>query len=382
MNYMRNTARIVAALMVLSSASTVFAKTPGAYNDICGGSASGAQKKAYCDAAKISYKAADDTKTMMKVWAGVAAVCTAACVAKPVSGQHRPWLGVLCQGSNIAGGVASAAVTKNYAMGLMGLAAGAFGLAQNPTFMSAIGMGEKQKSPREALDDANATLAAAENARTISCSPNGDSLDCTEKKRLYNLAKSNADSVKKSSEEKLDWNSCLSAGVAAVASMQSNEAFKKNSKMGDDNTTKAKALSSAWNFHWDLPAAHALETPACDPDAPSASLIHCASLIDKRFTSAMSVHLEKAIQQTTNLSVTAFFQKVEDPKTALFMGAASLNKPGAQDQFSRLVNTTEQQALALDTESEIQPVQMKQSQPKKKLRDDLPPGWFEGENRE
>src|SRR5262245_36415536 len=73
------------------------------------------QKLTYCAAAKDSKSAASKNSLLFKVWAGVAGVCTTACVASFFSFGGA---NMACTGASIGGGVTDAVVTKEFTSGL------------------------------------------------------------------------------------------------------------------------------------------------------------------------------------------------------------------------------------------------------------------------
>ena len=64
-------------ILLLIFTQSSLAKMPDDYNKTCSSIADPKSQKAqYCSVAQLSYKAADNNKTLMKVWGAVAAVCT------------------------------------------------------------------------------------------------------------------------------------------------------------------------------------------------------------------------------------------------------------------------------------------------------------------
>lgn len=91
------------------------------------GSSTFTQLVTYCQAAQQAQKAANDDAMLWKVWAGVAGICTTACITSFTMAHEA--LGKVCMMTNIGASVTSAIVTQNFASSLMGLAPIGLGLA-------------------------------------------------------------------------------------------------------------------------------------------------------------------------------------------------------------------------------------------------------------
>ncbi len=92
------------------------------------GDPSGTQRLQHCQAAKSAQEGADADNALYKVWAGVAAVCTGACVSSFAGGPAGE---SACTGSAVAGAGTDGVVTKNYASSLQQI--GGIGLAAATT---------------------------------------------------------------------------------------------------------------------------------------------------------------------------------------------------------------------------------------------------------
>jgi hypothetical protein len=113
------------------------------------------QKLAYCKAAQESQSAATSNGALWKVWAGVAGVCTTACLAS-FAGVGAA-MGPVCTYSGIGAGVTDAIVTKNFMGGLMSV-----GTSLAGKFMGSGGKaadGSVKKNWAACLTAATATLS-------------------------------------------------------------------------------------------------------------------------------------------------------------------------------------------------------------------------------
>jgi hypothetical protein len=138
-----------------------------------GGSAS--SKLEYCKAAKSAEETADANSILWKVWAGVAAVCTYACVASFVGGPTNEYV---CVGAQVAGGVVDAVISKEMSGAMMAIASAGGSIAINqgmkPSAEQAAktagkgGEQETQKDIGACIGAATATLQAVTKHKTMS----------------------------------------------------------------------------------------------------------------------------------------------------------------------------------------------------------------------
>lgn len=169
MKYVKYSVSSFALAMAALSAGLHFAQAAHAGDKkACNGGTGQGNVQQYCNAAKAADEAADSNQSAMMVHGAVAAVCGAACVGE-TTGVASMW----CTGASVAGGVADAAITKQFSHAMMSLVSGAGALMGAGDMMNEMGNkvvsklggpGDFFKPPLEeggAANDAGSCVTAA-----------------------------------------------------------------------------------------------------------------------------------------------------------------------------------------------------------------------------
>lgn len=127
------------SIVFILSSSSAWAKSKDKddkkFKEVCTGAQTAAnpgiatQWQQYCQAAEDAKKGASTDNTLFVVYAGVAAVCTGACVMQ-FTGYGAAQASVACSGTGIAGAATDAILTKNYTSALASVAMGGIGAYQ------------------------------------------------------------------------------------------------------------------------------------------------------------------------------------------------------------------------------------------------------------
>jgi hypothetical protein len=115
------------------------------------------QKAPLCQSAKSAQDAADAASAGWKVWALVAGVCTVACAVSftPAAAAGYSYA---CSGASIAGGIADAAITKNFTGALSGIMMGGMGIAMTAMATKEVA---KEGAKKSGSGDMMACMSAA-----------------------------------------------------------------------------------------------------------------------------------------------------------------------------------------------------------------------------
>ncbi len=279
---------------------------------------SNTQKREYCQAAKSAEQAASADGITWKVWAGVSAVCTVACIHSFVN----PFAKYMCTVAGIAGGATDALTTKNYASALMGIGTTA-GL-QFATKAINQGAADAAKGEVVSIKDGIATL---KDGRMVP-----------------------ADQVAKAAPSR-DWSACISAATAGLQAATKKKAQSSQLQTAKQNLASAKQMDqgqglaagngTAGDFSSDCQKAQA--------SGNTSAQLACATSTDPSLPrSVLDPQFADAFKKASGIGLGDYLQK--DPSSAGQAIGASTSAQLGSDQALQVAKATDEAAAQLNAE--------------------------------
>ena len=274
-------------------------------------------KLQYCQAAKTAKDAGSQNGLLWKVWAGVAGICTYACISSFMASPHM----MLCTGANIGASVTDGVMTKNYMSSLMSLGTSVAGYA---IYKSTKTDGKPGKDFGSCLSAATATMTTFSKKKAESAENDAMKSSLDAARAILALNTSGGSSTSSSSS---------SGGAAPVSVTPPNP---QGPGGFDPGTNKPPTITSNDNPGNNLPggsACAALGNPMHLAGAAMSAITSCALASDKTLPKFVSnPGFPSEIGKNTGLDPSKFFDGAKDPAAAILTstGGAGLSPSDAR----------------------------------------------------